>query len=107
MTGRKIEQLEAQRRASQAKNSDLLNYISDGQKQAHAANNELKVKEARRGNVLARVAAENMVAERVEQSEKDFKLKELISEQNSRLATEISLRCVLFRERGRFTSIEW
>jgi len=92
MTQSKIEQLEAQRRQSQARNSDLLNYISDGQKQAHAANNELKVKEARRGNVLARVAAENMVAEKVEQSEKDARMKALINEQNSRLATEISLR---------------
>ena len=92
MTAHKIEELEAIRRKSQAKQSDLMNYISDGEKQAHAANNELKVNQTRRSNVLARIAAENMVAERVEQGEKDVKLQALISQQNSRLATEISLR---------------
>jgi len=92
MTQQAIEKLEAQRRQDQARNADLLNYVGDNTRLSHAAKNELRVSQARRQNVMARVAAENMVARTVEQEEHEKKMNKLIFEQNTKLASEISLR---------------
>jgi len=58
----------------------------------HSAKNEVKVGQQRRMNNMARVAAENMVAQNVSDMERQSRVDGLVSEQNTRLASEISGR---------------
>mmetsp|Transcript_24384 Transcript_24384/g.50858 ORF Transcript_24384/g.50858 Transcript_24384/m.50858 type:complete len:517 (-) Transcript_24384:84-1634(-) len=92
MTAQKIEQLEAHRRATEAQNKELLNYVGDSTRLSHAAKNEIRVSQARRTNTMARVAAENLVASNIKEKEYAAKMNSVVFEQNARLATEISLR---------------
>lgn len=92
MTQQSIEKLETQRRASEAQNKELLNYVGDNTRLSHAAKNEIRVSQARRANTMARVAAENMVAQKLSEQEYNGRMNKVIFEQNSKLATEISLR---------------
>jgi hypothetical protein len=92
MTQQKIEQLEAHRRATESHNKELLTYVGDNTRLTHAAKNEVRVSQARRANTMARVAAENMVAQSVQEQEYNAKMNKVIFDQNSKLATEISLR---------------
>jgi hypothetical protein len=92
MTKTKIEEMEALRRQSEARNRDLLNYINDGTSLTHAAKNEVKVGQVRRMNNMARVAAENMVAVNVAARERQDAMNSLVHEQNQKLASEISAR---------------
>ena len=92
MTQQKIEQLEAHRRATESHNKELLNYVGDNTRLAHAAKNEIRVSQARRANTMARVAAENMVSQSIAEQEHAAKMNKIVFDQNAKLATEISLR---------------
>jgi len=92
MTASKIEELEAQRRKTQAVNRDLQNYVGDSTRLTHAAKNEQNIGLARRGNAMARIAGEKLVAQTVERQEYDRRVQDVVYDQNSKLAATISLR---------------
>jgi len=81
MTQQSIEKLETQRRASEAQNKELLNYVGDNTRLSHAAKNEIRVSQARRANTMARVAAENMVAQKLSEQEYNGRMNKVIFEQ--------------------------
>jgi hypothetical protein len=92
MTAQKIDDLSAQRRKTQAHNNDLLSYVSDSTRLSHAARNEQNIALNRRGNAVARIAAENIVQSSVDAQEYDRRINGLVQDQNSKLASQISQR---------------
>ena len=92
MTAQKIEELSALRRQTQAKQTNLLNYVSDSQKLTHAAANELKIKSNRVVNNFGLVEGQRKMREEVERSEEQEMLSSVVQEQNAKLSYNLSKR---------------